>query len=158
MNLPASVGAVRDVVQSLWMFEREGLTTEVYRPNKYWPIAHWVFWGEHPQLRFHPLKDTFLLVLGRHGMTNLLGPVSAIVIYTRASQVVLVAKNPAANAGDVRHSGLIPESGRCPGGGNGNPLQYSCLESPKDRGAWWATVIGIANTGIWLSPHTVTYT
>ena len=45
----------------------------------------------------------------------------------------LVAQNPPANAGDM---GLIPELGRSPGGGNGNPLQYSCLENPMDRGAW----------------------
>ena len=48
-----------------------------------------------------------------------------------------VVKNLLANVGDM---GLIPGSGRYPGGGNGNPLQYSCLENPKDRGAWWTTV------------------
>ena len=57
-----------------------------------------------------------------------------------ALQVVLVVKNPLANAGDVRDSGLIPGSGRSPGEGNGNPLQYYCLENPMDRGAWRATV------------------
>ena len=50
-----------------------------------------------------------------------------------------VVKNPPANAGDV---GSIPESGRSPGGGNGNPLQYSCLEDPMETGAWWAAVHG----------------
>ena len=65
-----------------------------------------------------------------------------------ASQVVLVVKNPPANAGG---DGLIPGSGRSPGGGNGNPLQYSCLENPVDRGAWWATVHGVAETWTWLS-------
>ena len=58
------------------------------------------------------------------------------------SQVVLVVKNPPASAGDARDTGLIPESGRSPGEGNGNPLQYSCLENPMDRGAWQATVHG----------------
>ena len=48
-----------------------------------------------------------------------------------------MVKNPPANAGDVRDKGLIPGSGRSPGGGNGNPLQYSCLENPMDREAWW---------------------
>ena len=43
-------------------------------------------------------------------------------------------------AGDIKEVGLIPELGRSPGGGNGNPLQYSLLENPMDRGAWWATV------------------
>ena len=53
-----------------------------------------------------------------------------------ASQVVPVVKNPAANAGDARDVGSIPGSGKSPGGANGNPLQYSCLGSPMDRGAW----------------------
>ena len=56
------------------------------------------------------------------------------------SQVALVVKNPPANAGDIRDTGLIPGSGRSPGGGNGNTLQYSYLENPTDRGACQATV------------------
>ena len=52
-------------------------------------------------------------------------------------------KAPAYNAGDP---GLIPGSGRSPGEGNGNPLQYSCLENPMDGGAWWATVHGVAKS------------
>jgi len=51
------------------------------------------------------------------------------------SQVVLVVKNPPATAGDIRDAGLIPGLGRSPGGGHGNPLQYSCLENSTDRGA-----------------------
>ena len=54
-----------------------------------------------------------------------------------------VVKNPPASAGDV---GLIPGWGRSPGGGNGNPLQYSCLENPMDRGAWPATIHGAAKS------------
>ena len=54
---------------------------------------------------------------------------------TGASQVVLVIKNPHANAGDIRDSSSIPGSKRFPGGWYGNPLQYSCLENPMDRGA-----------------------
>ena len=50
--------------------------------------------------------------------------------------VVLVVKNPPANAGDIRDAGLISGSGRSPGGGHGNPLKYSCLENPMDRGDW----------------------
>ena len=53
-----------------------------------------------------------------------------------------VVKNPPANAGDIRDAGSIPGSGRSPGGGYGNPPQYSCLGNPMDRGAWWATVRG----------------
>ena len=60
-----------------------------------------------------------------------------------ASQVALVIKNLPANAGDIRDVGSIPESGRSPGGGHSNPLQYFCLENPMDRGAWWMTVHGV---------------
>ena len=55
-----------------------------------------------------------------------------------------VSKESVCNAGDP---GLIPGSGRSPGEGNGNPLQYSCLENPTDRGAWWATVHRVARVG-----------
>ena len=53
--------------------------------------------------------------------------------------VVLVVKNPPANAGDKKDVGLIPGWGRAPEGEHGSPLQYSCLENPMDRGPWWAT-------------------
>ena len=58
-----------------------------------------------------------------------------------ASQVALVVKSPPANAGDGRVTGSIPGWGRPPGGGHGSPFQYSYLENPRDRGAWWATAI-----------------
>ena len=60
--------------------------------------------------------------------------------YSDIQTVVLVVKNPSARAGDVRDMGSTPGSGRSPGGGNGNPLQYSCLENPIDRGTWRTTV------------------
>ena len=62
-----------------------------------------------------------------------------------------VVKNPPANAGDAGDTGLIPGSGRSPGEGNGNPLQYSCLENPMDRGAWWATVHRVTKSQTELS-------
>ena len=62
------------------------------------------------------------------------------------SQVVLVVKNPPANAGDIRDAGLIPGLGRSPGGGHGNLLQYSCLENPVDRAAWQAIVHRVAKS------------
>ena len=58
--------------------------------------------------------------------------------------VIIVAKNPPANAKDSGDASLIPGSGRFPGVGNVNPLQYSLLENPMDRGAWQATVQGVA--------------
>ena len=60
--------------------------------------------------------------------------------HSGASQVAPVVKNSPANAGDSGDAGSIPWSGRYPGGGPGNSLQYSCLENPMDRGALWATV------------------
>ena len=57
---------------------------------------------------------------------------------------MLIVKNPPANAGDMRDLGSIPGSGRSFGVENGNPLQYSCLENPMDRGTWQATVHGAA--------------
>ena len=57
-----------------------------------------------------------------------------------------MVKNLPANAGDIRNLGSIPGLGRSPGGGNGNPLQYSCLENPMDRGTWWATVHGVTKS------------
>ena len=57
-----------------------------------------------------------------------------------------VVKNLPANAGDIRDMGSTPGLGRSPGGGSGNPLQYSCLENPTDRGAWQATVHGVAKS------------
>ena len=57
-----------------------------------------------------------------------------------------MVKNPPANAGDIRDVGLTPGSQRSPGGGPGNPLQYSCLENPRDSGAWWAALYGVAQT------------
>ena len=59
---------------------------------------------------------------------------------------MLVVKNLPVNAGDERDAGLIPGLGRSPGGGHDNPLQYSCLENPMDRGAWQAIVYGVAKS------------
>ena len=58
-----------------------------------------------------------------------------------------MVKNPSANGGDARDVGLIPGPGRSPAEGNGNPLQYSCLGNPMDRGVWRATVHGVARVG-----------
>ena len=63
-----------------------------------------------------------------------------------ASQVALAVKNLPASAEDTGDVGSIPGSGRSPKGGHGNPLQYSCLENPLDRGAWWAAVHGVAKS------------
>ena len=74
-----------------------------------------------------------------------------------ASQVALVVKNSPNDAEDVRDSGSITALGRSPAGEHGNPLQYSCLENPTDRGSWCATVYRVAKSWTWLkwlSTHT----
>ena len=70
---------------------------------------------------------------------------------------MLVVKNLLVNAGTPRDAGLIPGLGRYPGRGHGNLLQYSCLENPMDRRAWWTTVLGVTKSWAqlkWLSMHT----
>ena len=82
---------------------------------------------------------------------------SCLILWSWASQVVLVVKNLPANAGDLRDMCLTLELGRSPGGRHGNSLQYSCLQSPMDRRAWWATVQKVTRCQTWLkqlSAHT----
>ena len=73
-----------------------------------------------------------------------------------ASQVALVVKNPPAKAGDVKDTGLISGLGRSPREGNGNPLQYSCLGNPVDRGDCWTAVYEVAKSQTQLSNQTTT--
>ena len=72
--------------------------------------------------------------------------------------MALVVKNLPANAGDVRDTGSIPGPGRSPGEGHDNPLQFSCLQNPMDRGAWWATVHRVPKSWTrlkrWSTRHT----
>ena len=70
--------------------------------------------------------------------------------------MALVVKNPPASTGAIRGMDSIPRSGRSPGGGQSNPLQYSCLENPMDRGAWQTTVHGVAKS--WKQPKRLTHT
>ena len=71
---------------------------------------------------------------------------SLATLAQRASQVALVVRNSPPNAGDTGDVGSIPGSGSSPGEGRGNPLQYSCVENPMDRGTWLATVHGAAKS------------
>ena len=92
--------------------------------------------GERPGPQSNSGKKIHCTCLG-------LGPGSRVPVYRRlAFPGDPVVKNLPANAGDTGDVGSIPGSGRSPGVGNDNPLQYSCLENPMDRGAWWATVHG----------------
>ena len=76
----------------------------------------------------------FCTVMSRHHL------LIRVTIEVWAFQLVLVVKNLPANAGDIRDRHWNPGSGRSPGGGHGNPLQYSCLENSMDERAWWAIV------------------
>ena len=69
----------------------------------------------------------------------------------------MLVNNMPANAGDIRDALSIPGSGKSPGKGHGNPLQYSCLENPMDWGAWWAAIYGVAQSQTRLSNFTFTF-
>ena len=68
-----------------------------------------------------------------------------------------MVKNLPANADDTADKGSVPGLGKSPGEGNGNPLQYSCLENPMDGGAWWTTVHGVTKSRTRLSNFTFTF-
>ena len=107
--------------------------------------------SEHTSLsvQSRPCSESSARLPRALGFPGQAGPL--VFALLRASQVVLVVKNLPAKAGDSRDAGSIPRLGRSPGGGNGNPLQYSCLEDSMDREAWWATVQGVAKSQTRLS-------
>ena len=80
-----------------------------------------------------------------------------ITLFLYRSMVIQLIKNTPTNAGDTRDVGSIPESGRSPGVGTGNPLQYSCLENFMDKTAWWATVHGVKRSQTQLSTSEGSY-
>ena len=71
---------------------------------------------------------------------------NTMISVERVIKLVPVVKNPPDNAGDGGDAGLISGSGRSPGGGHGNPIQYCCPENPMDRGAYWAKVHGVTKS------------
>ena len=90
-----------------------------------------------------PLDRNFIYYISRQVLYQLHHLGSPFILYNIMQwglhQLALVVKNLCANAGDMRDTSSIPGSERSPGGGHGNPLQYSCLENPMDRGTWWST-------------------
>ena len=109
--------------------------------------SFWLNFLAVPLTRSHPaLKVQSPNLLDRQGRPLSMEYFYSHVIYLWASQVALVIKNLPANAGDRRDVGLIPGLGIFPGGEHGNPLQYSCMENPMDRGAWQATVYRVTKS------------
>ena len=117
---------------SIRVFSNE--STLRMRWPKYWSFSFSIIPSkEISQYLFHQLLF----------FSSLKAPIIRICIIFPGDAVV---QNPPANAGDTRVAGLIPGWGRSLGEGNGNPLQYSCLEKSMNRGAWWATVHGVAES------------
>ena len=123
-----------------------------------------VFWGLFLLFSIVATSVTFPPIVYEDSLFSTSSPTLAIFwlfVSSRSKgwtfQVVLVVKNLPANSGDVRVVGLIPGFGRSPGGGHGNPLQYSCLENLMDRGAWWAIVHRFAQSRTWLSDWACTH-
>ena len=96
-------------------------------------------------LEFHSRKAVAFFVLSFFFLGYFLN-----LFFHWTSQVALVVKNSPANAGDIRDMGSIPEWGRSPGRGHGNPFQYSCLENPMDREVWQAKIHMVAQSQTWL--------
>ena len=111
-----------------------------------------LFWSPHSFFQIWPplsYISTFILPFPHSWMPSLCFP-SLFPTQCPRPQVALVVKNLPFRAGDLREMGLIPGSGRSLGEGNGNPLQYCCLENPMDRGAWLAMVHSVAKSQTWL--------
>ena len=142
----------------------------VFPSIPWWNLEHKV-WGHKVELRLcsttywmcnmaqftQPLW-VFFTSIKRNGDTDLIvlsSRLNEIYMYKGASQVALVVKNQPANAGDMRDISLILGSQRSPGGGHGNPFQYSCLENHMDRRAWWATVHSVTQSETWLKQFSI---
>ena len=126
---------------TLWTVAHQALPSVGFSRQEYWSGLPFPSPGDLPNPGIEPWSpalqaDALTAELPYCNWSyGLIGPGDG----TWASQVTLVVKNLPNNAEDKRDSGSIPGVGRCPGGGHGNPLQYSCLENPLVRGAWWAT-------------------
>ena len=152
---------ISPLVLALAIWQRRPVTFAAavtrYGLSDYWVQKLWylIACGGHQQV---PIKSILVRGLSKaeivchvFQLSVFLSSLFNLVCGQRTFQVTVVVKNPPAGAGDTRDTGSIPGSGRSPGIGSGNPLQYSCLENSMDRGAWWATVHGAAESWTWLS-------
>ena len=110
----------------------------------------------HQHFCNHSIFTCFFEMVISRAFTLLEGFLSMCSPFNRASQVALVVKNSPDKARDSGDTGSILVSERSPGGGPGNPFQYSCLENPMDRGAWWAMVHRVTESQTWLKQLTLT--
>ena len=121
--------------------------------NSFYSFLNTTAW---PDIRCR--KDTPYYIFNKGGIYLW---TSRIIIILVNTYICFISKESVCNAGDLGDVCLIPGSGRSPGEGNSNPLQYSCLQNPMDRGAWQATVHGVANShaqylySIYNLPHTI---
>ena len=147
---PACAKLVAKRSRAAWRAERA-------RPAKLWPWGRCRWWEIHKG-RLWPERERINADL-RIWATTVYELWSSTILLSyltenfgnlfafMTSQFELVINNPLTSEGDIRDVGLIPGSGRSPGGRHGNPLQYSCLENPIERGAWRATVHRATKTG-----------
>ena len=109
------------------------------------PLSVWPFTSELTFLGF--------ILIGLWGLNK----IPLIKWHDMGFPVGASGKEPPANAGDLRNAASVPGSGRSPGRGHGNPLQYSCLENPMDRGAWQSTVHRVAKSQTRLNDRACTF-
>ena len=136
--------------------DRATFLLEAVRENSF-PCFVTASKGHHHSLFHDPLPPS-----SKPAMEHLIGPAPTVTpssgfsstfndLCDRVSQVALVVKDTPANSGDIREAASIPGLRRSPGGRHGNPLQYSCLENPMDREAWWTMVYRVAKNWTQLS-------
>ena len=152
LNLPAHPTSTLWVLRTSWPEEEPGTAEETHTLRivaSNYPVQKEK--EEDKPCSFHlleevaPLKEKCISV----GVTHFSGAHFSFRGQSARPRLPFYCRG--ASAGDARDAGLVPESGRSPGEGNGNPVQYSCLENSMGRGTWQATVHGVAKSQTWLS-------
>ena len=140
---------ITERVSQLWIVGDKSLfqTKRHSRLGMKWALI------QSSQVELVPLKQWLHILQSEPSKTKEIRKTSLLFKPTLGSPGGTMVNNLPSNAGYTRDTGSIPGLGRSPGVGNGNPLQYSCLENSMDRGVWQATVYGVANKGTQLSMH-----